>query len=119
MMVSTNISGTGPGLCSTAAIADVSALGKTGGNLGIGQTCQRSKRKQQCCCLAQYSIIKQEVTRSQGKRTAKKQLAARHGVRNEEVWVHLEKTCHHGATKDSVESFHLIDGPCSQQVDEP
>ena len=40
MMVSTNISGTGPGLCSTAAIADISALGKTGGNLGIGQTCQ-------------------------------------------------------------------------------
>ena len=47
-----------------------------------------------------------EPTRKEEKGTAKKHLAARHGVGSEEDGVHLAGNCHHGATQDPVESFN-------------
>ena len=47
-----------------------------------------------------------ESTREEEKRTAKKHLAARHGVGREEDGVHRAGNCHHGAMQDPVESFH-------------
>ena len=47
-----------------------------------------------------------EYTREVEKRTAKKQLAARHGVGSEEDGVHLADNMHDGETQNPVESFH-------------
>ena len=52
------------------------------------------------------SITRQALTwNPQGKRTAKKHLAARRGVGSEEDGVHLAGNCNHGAAQDPVESF--------------
>ena len=54
------------------------------------------------------SVTRQDSTdmeppREEEKRTAKKHLAARHGVGSEEDGVHLAGNCHRGAAQDPVE----------------